>query len=96
MRLKELYSIKDVAKALHCSEVSVRTYYKEGRIKTIRIGRLYKVREEEILWILKNGLHPVTEEYRAVARRKRAVTRSRAKARAAAQAVLTEAKGVGK
>lgn len=84
MRLKQLYSIKEVAKALHCAEVSIRTYYREGRIKTIRIGRNYKVAEDEIQWILKNGLHPVTDEYKAEARRKRAVTRARAKARAEA------------
>ena len=84
MRLKELYTIKEVAQALKCSADSVRTYYKEGRIRTIMIGKRYKVREEEMQYVLAHGLREPTASFRKVSRERRRVSRERAKAREAA------------
>lgn len=56
MKDEKLYSLKETAKMLGCCERSVFTYLHESKIKGIRIGRLWKVKESEIEYIKENGL----------------------------------------
>ena len=56
MKDEKLYSLKETAKMLGCCERSVFTYLHEGKIKGIRIGRLWKIKESEIEYIKENGL----------------------------------------
>lgn len=56
MKDEKLYTLKETAKLIGCCERSVFTYLHEGKIKGIRIGRLWKVKESEIEYIKENGL----------------------------------------
>lgn len=56
MKDEKLYTLKETAKLIGCCERSMFKYLHEGKIKGIRIGRLWKVKESEIAYIKENGL----------------------------------------
>lgn len=47
---------KEVAKLLGVHEKTIYFWIKQGYIKSIRLGRNYKVEESEVEYIKKNGL----------------------------------------
>lgn len=56
MAVEKLYALKESAKILGCCERSMFTYLHEGKVKGVRIGRLWKVTESELNYIKENGL----------------------------------------
>jgi excisionase family DNA binding protein len=49
------HSLADLAAALHVSRMTVWRWAKEGRISTIRIGKLYRISDEGFQRILQQG-----------------------------------------
>jgi len=50
-----MFTIKDVAKFLGISEITIRRHIYKGHIKTVRFGREYKIPKEELLRIRNEG-----------------------------------------
>lgn len=50
---EQLLSPEEVAKRLAISPKNVREYLREGRIKTMKVGRLWRVRESDLQQYLK-------------------------------------------
>lgn len=51
-----MLTIKEVAKILKLHEMTVYKYIVSGKIKSIRIGKEYRIEETEIQRIMKEGL----------------------------------------
>ena len=60
------YNIKQVAKILHLSELTVRRHIYMGHIKFIKMGREYRILQEEVDRILNCGM-PATYKYKLLA-----------------------------
>lgn len=50
-----MLSVKEVSERLGIHEKTVYIWAKQGKIKSIRMGKLYKITEEEVEYIKKNG-----------------------------------------
>lgn len=54
-----MLSVKDVSEKLGVHEKTVYLWAKQGKIKAIRFGKLYKITEEEVEYIKQNGTREV-------------------------------------
>ncbi len=52
--MKELFSVIEVAKLLKLSRSSVLYYIKAGKLKAIRVGKIYIISQEDFGEFLKN------------------------------------------
>lgn len=50
-----MLTIKDVSKALNVSEISIRRYIEQGKIKAVKIGNVWRISIEEVNRIKKEG-----------------------------------------
>ncbi len=64
------YGIKEVAELLHLSDLTVRRHIYMGHIKFIKMGRKYKISQEEVDRILNCGI-PSTCKYKLLAAREK-------------------------
>ena len=51
-----LLNTKQIAKELNVNERTIWVWIKQGRIKSIRIGRNFKIDEKELQYVMQNGL----------------------------------------
>lgn len=51
----KMLTIKDVSKALNVSEISIRRYIEQGKIKAVKIGNVWRISLEEVNRIIKEG-----------------------------------------
>jgi len=51
----KLYDLKEVAQMLGVSYLTVYNYVRQGRIKSVRVGRFLRVTQEEVERIMKEG-----------------------------------------
>jgi excisionase family DNA binding protein len=61
---KNLLTIKEVARALSCTVSCLHRWRREGRIATVKLGRLVRFDEAELDRIAKDGLGPVARKSR--------------------------------
>jgi|JI10StandDraft_1071094.scaffolds.fasta_scaffold1189514_1 excisionase family DNA binding protein len=59
-----LYSLKEAAAQLSCSEVSVRRWIQQGRLPCVRVGRLVRIRQSDLDACLRLGLYPTETDGR--------------------------------
>ncbi len=59
---EQLLSPEEVAKRLAISPKTVREYLREGRIKAMKVGRLWRVRESDLQQYLKEDRILCTRE----------------------------------
>lgn len=52
--------IKEAAQKLKCSTRTIQSYISSGKIKAVKIGNKWQISEEEIQYILRNGLRQKT------------------------------------
>lgn len=53
---KGLYTVKEVAKILDVHEQTLYDWIEQKKVKAIRLGRLIRIRKEELNRILKRGV----------------------------------------
>ena len=51
----KLHDLKEVAQMLGVSYLTVYNYVRQGRIKSVRVGRFLRVTQEEVERIMKEG-----------------------------------------
>lgn len=51
----KFYSLDEIANILHVSTETVRRYVRNGKLKAIRIGRDYKVSEENLQKMIRDN-----------------------------------------
>ena len=51
-----MLTIKDVAKKLKLHEMTVYRYVVSGKIKSVKFGNAYRIREEELEKIMREGI----------------------------------------
>jgi excisionase family DNA binding protein len=51
----KLYNLKEVAEMLGVSYLTVYNYARQGKIKTVRVGRFLRVTQEQVELIMKEG-----------------------------------------
>ena len=56
MENKIVYNTKDVAEILKMSRVIVLKYLRQGKIKGVKFGNTWRVSNEEIMRIIKEGI----------------------------------------
>jgi excisionase family DNA binding protein len=56
-----LLSIKEVAERLSCSEAMLKKWIAKGRIPTVRVGRLRRIRQQDLEAWVRLGLHAEKE-----------------------------------
>jgi len=55
VNIMKLYDLKEVAQMLGVSYLTVYNYVRQGRIKSVRVGRFLRVTQEEVERIMKEG-----------------------------------------
>jgi excisionase family DNA binding protein len=56
--MKPLVTIKDAAAQLACSEAAIRKWIYHRRLKPVKVGRLVRLRAEDIQRVAEEGLSP--------------------------------------
>jgi excisionase family DNA binding protein len=56
--MKQLVTTKDAAAQLGCSEAAIRKWIYQRRLKPVRVGRLVRLRAEDIQRVAEEGLAP--------------------------------------
>jgi excisionase family DNA binding protein len=51
----KMLTIEDVARELHISIMSVRRYIESGQIKAVKIGKVWRISQEELNRIMECG-----------------------------------------
>jgi len=62
--MEDLYSVKQVAKHLGCSEAFLRRWLYQGRLPHVKVGRLTRIRQSDLEAWLRLGLRPERTEGR--------------------------------
>lgn len=57
-----LFSIKDAAQYLSCSEAMLRKWIHQGKLPVVKIGRLTRIRLEDLKAWARVGLHDAQKE----------------------------------
>lgn len=52
----KFYSVEELSEKLEMHIDTIRRYIREGRIKAIKFGRSYRIKEEEVKRILEEGV----------------------------------------
>lgn len=55
VNIMKLYDLKEVAQMLGVSYLTVYNYVRQGKIKSVRVGRFLRVTQEEVERIMKEG-----------------------------------------
>jgi len=55
MGAEKLLTVEDAAKALLVKPTTVREWLKAGKLKGVKVGRLWRVRESDLEVLLKGG-----------------------------------------
>ena len=55
-KIIKMYSLSDVCEILNCSYRTLQNYIKDKRINVVRVGRNVKVTNDELMYIVQNGL----------------------------------------
>lgn len=66
----KLYSINEVCEILQLTRRTIYTYIKEGRLKAIKIGKFWRVTEENLQEFINEGA-PIADGNRRPANQKR-------------------------
>ncbi len=53
-----LFSLKETAEQLSCSDISVRRWIQQGRLPFVRVGRLVRIRQSDLDACVRLGLCP--------------------------------------
>lgn len=53
-----LVSVKDAASRLSCSEDAIRTWLKQRKFRRVKVGRLTRIRMQEVDACIRLGLQP--------------------------------------
>ena len=53
--IMKLYDLKEVSQMLGVSYLTVYNYVRQGKIKSVRVGRFLRVTQEEVERIMKEG-----------------------------------------
>jgi len=56
MKSKPLYTVKELSSILGTHEQTIYDWIEQGKIKSVRLGRLIRIRREELNHILKRGV----------------------------------------
>jgi len=56
MKSKPFYTVKELSHILGVHEQTLYDWIEQGKIKSIRLGRLIRIRKEELHRILKRGV----------------------------------------
>ncbi len=56
--MDKLISVKEAAVRLSCSEASVWTWIQEKRLQKVKVGRLTRLKEQDIDAVIRLGLQP--------------------------------------
>lgn len=54
--MDQLLSLKRAAERLACSEAALRKWIYQGRIKSVKVGRLVRIRESDVDVLIVRGL----------------------------------------
>jgi excisionase family DNA binding protein len=46
--MREVYTVRDVAQRLHLTTETVRDYLQEGKLKGFKVGKQWRVREQDL------------------------------------------------
>jgi excisionase family DNA binding protein len=46
--MREVYTVRDVAQRLHLTTETVRDYLQDGKLKGFKVGKQWRVREQEL------------------------------------------------
>jgi excisionase family DNA binding protein len=46
--MREVYTVRDVAQRLHLTPETVRDYLQEGKLKGFKVGKQWRVREQDL------------------------------------------------
>ena len=60
--MTDLISIKDTAKRLSCSEAAIRKWIQHGRLPCVKVGRLTRIREQDLEALVRLGLQDVGKQ----------------------------------
>lgn len=60
--MEELYSVKQAAKSLGCSEALLRRWLYQGKLPHVKVGRLTRIRQSDLEAWLRLGLQPGRKE----------------------------------
>ena len=60
----KVYTIEEVVDLLHVTRRSVYTYIKEGKLKAVKIGKYWRVTQENLEDFLSKGTKSATASYR--------------------------------
>jgi len=59
----KLYSLDELSKILEVSKVTLRGYIEQGRLKAVKVGRSYRVTEEDLReFLLRRGSRGLSKE----------------------------------
>ena len=56
--MEKLISVKEAAARLSCSEASIWTWLQEKRLQKVKIGRLTRIKEQDVDAVIRLGLQP--------------------------------------
>jgi len=46
--MREVYTVRDVAQRLHLTTETIRDYLQDGKLKGFKVGKQWRVREQEL------------------------------------------------
>ena len=58
--MERMYTVEEVAQILNLSKMTVRTYIKCDQLKANKIGRRYRIKQEDLNYFIEHG---TTEDY---------------------------------
>lgn len=56
--MEKLISVKEAAVRLACSEASIWTWLQEKRLQKVKVGRLTRIKEQDVDAVIRLGLQP--------------------------------------
>jgi excisionase family DNA binding protein len=56
--MDKLISVKEAAARLSCAEASIWKWLGQGKLQRVKVGRLTRIREQDIESIIRLGLQP--------------------------------------
>lgn len=59
-----VYTLDEVETILHVTRRSIYNYIKEGKLKAVKIGKFWRVTQENLEEFLSTGTKPATAAYR--------------------------------
>lgn len=60
--IRKVYTLEEIVDLLHVTRRTLYTYIKEGKLKAVKIGKYWRVREDQLRDFLSGGDEPQQEE----------------------------------